>query len=195
MRAAVKRVLNLGSQLLVLPLAIPCWLEDKLSNGRSEVVFNICTHTVALLPGLPGVFLRRAFYAFTLEACSLHAHIGFGSMFSHRQSRVGAHVYIGSYALIGCVELGEHCLVGSRVSILSGEALHVLDEDGRWTPYAPERLACISIGRNTWIGEGAIIVADIGEGCMIGAGSVITTPVRAQVMMAGNPARFVKSLG
>ncbi|MHA7816385.1 MAG: acyltransferase [Pseudohaliea sp.] len=195
MRTAVKQALNLASQLLMLPLAIPCWAEDRLSDGRSETLFNICTQAVALLPGLPGVFLRRAFYALTLERCSLESHIGFGTVVSHRQCCIGHHVYIGSYALIGSADIGEHSLLGSRVSILSGEALHVLEKDkGRWSPFKPERLQRIRIGSNCWIGEGAIIVAAIGEGCMVGAGSVITSEVRAGVMVAGNPARFVKTL-
>ena len=194
MKSAVKTGLNLFSQLLILPLSIPCWLEDKLTDGRTELVFGICTHLVAMLPGLPGSFLRRAFYRMTLDSCSPHCHIGFGTLFSHRQASVGAHVYIGSYALLGSVSLGDHCLIGSRVSILSGEALHELGDDGLWTPYSPERLTRVSVGANVWIGEGAIIVASIGEGCMIGAGAVITTNVREKVMMAGNPARFVKTL-
>ena len=149
---------------------------------------------MAILPGMPGAFLRRAFYHLTLEKCSLHCHIGFGSIISHRCTTIEKHAYIGSYALIGNAHLGEHCLIGSRVSILSGEALHVLDNHGMWTPYSSELLSRVSISRNVWVGEGAIISADIGESSMVGAGSVITSNIKSKIMVAGNPARFVKKL-
>jgi virginiamycin A acetyltransferase len=80
------------------------------------------------------------------------------------------------------------------VSILSGEALHVLDEDSMWTPFSAERLSQVTISRNVWVGEGAIIVADIGEGSMVGAGSVVTSKIKSNITVAGNPARFVKKL-
>ena len=194
MKQLVKSTLNRICQLIVLPLAIPCKLEEWLFSRRSETVFHICTHLVALLPGLPGVFLRRAFYSLTLESCSLHCCIGFGSLFSHRSARVEKHVYIGNYSMIGSAYLGEHCLIGSRVSILSGKAQHVLDENGMWSPFSPERMTKVALVRNVWVGEGAIIMADIGEGSMVGAGAVITSNVRSHIIVSGNPARFIRKL-
>jgi virginiamycin A acetyltransferase len=194
MKAFIKYSLHLVSQLLMLPLVIISKLEELLFSRDTEGVFQFCAQSVALIPGLPGVFLRRAFYSLTLEKCSRHCHIGFGSYFSHRHTTVEEHVYIGSYSVIGSAHLGEHCLIGSRASILSGKALHVLGEDGLWTPYSAERLSKVTLARNVWVGEGAIIIADIGEGTMIGAGSVVTTNTKAHVIVTGNPARFVKNL-
>lgn len=194
MRNIIKYLLNLLSMILVLPLIILCKLEEIIFSKNGELIFHICTHILAIFPGLPGTFLRRAFYSQTLDECSLHCHIGFGSIFSHRSTTVDKHVYIGSYSIIGSANLGEHCLIGSRVSILSGKALHVLGDDGMWTPYSAERLSQVKLARNVWIGEGAIISADVGEGSMVGAGSVITTNVKPHVIVTGNPARFVKNL-
>ena len=194
MKQPIKFLFNLLSQLLVLPLVIPCKLEEIIFSKNVEVVFHICTHILAILPGLPGAFLRRAFYSLTLDKCSQHCHIGFGSIFSHRFTTVEKYVYIGSYSIIGSAHLGEHCLIGSRVSILSGKALHVLDEEGTWTPYSAERLTKVKLAKNVWIGEGAIIIADVGEGCMVGAGSVVTTNVKSHIIVTGNPARFVKNI-
>ena len=190
----IKTILNRISQLLILPLAVLCKLEELILPNKSELIFGTCTHMVAMLPGIPGAFLRRAFYTLTLEECSSHCHIGFGTIFSHRASIVKAHVYIGSYALIGSAYLGEHSLIGSRVSILSGRALHTLGDDGMWTSFSAERLARVSLFKNVWIGEGAIIVADVGEGSMVGAGSVVTSNVKPNIVVTGNPARFVKKL-
>jgi len=186
--------LNLVCQILVLPLVILSRLEELVFSRDTELLFHTCSHIVALLPGLPGAFLRRAFYSLTLNECSLHCHIGFGTIFSHRSTVVEKHVYIGSYSIIGSTHLGEHSLIGSRVSILSGKELHVLGDDGMWTPYSAERLNQVTVAKNVWIGEGAIIAADVGEGSMVGAGSVITTDVKPHIIVTGNPARFVKNL-
>lgn len=194
MRSAIKLVLNLISQILVLPFAIACKLEESLSSRHSEAVFNTCAQFMALLPGLPGAFLRRAFYTLTLESCSPNCHIGFGTIISHRSAVIEQHVYIGNYALIGSVTIGEHSLVGSRASIINNEALHELDENGRWTPFTADRLAKVSIAKNAWIGEGAIIMADIGEGSMVAAGAVVASNIKSHILVSGNPARFVKKL-
>ena len=45
-----------------------------------------------------------------------------------------------------------------------------------------------------WVGEGAIIMANIGNGCQIAAGAVVTNDTKSFVVLAGNPARFVKTL-
>jgi len=194
MKDAIKAGLHLLCQVLVAPLGLLCWLEKQVQGPDSEVVFAFCAQIVALLPGLPGAFLRRAFYTQTLDFCAAHCHIGFGTLFSHRSARVHEHAYIGSYALIGTAEIGAHALIGSRVSILSGAGLHERDDDGGWTPYAPERRQTVHVGANAWIGEAAVIVADIGSGSMVGAGAVVTAAVRDGVVVTGNPARFVRRL-
>lgn len=194
MKTVIKAFLNRLSQLLMLPFVILCKLEEVLSANKVTVIFNTCTHLLALLPGLPGVFLRRGFYSLTLDECSLNCYIGFGTIFSQKDTTVKKHVYIGSYAIIGSSFLGEYSLIGSRASILSGTALHELGEDGKWTPFSADQLVKISIEKNVWIGEGAIVAADIGEGAMVAAGAVTTSKIKPHVMVAGNPARFVKKL-
>ncbi len=194
MKQFLKSFLNRLSQILSLPLVILCKLEEILISKDVDIIFNTCTHVFALLPGLPGVFLRRGFYSLALEKCSLNSYIGFGSIFSHRVTTVEEHVYIGSYALIGSSNIGKYCLIGSRASILSGTSLHELDEQGRWTPYSADRLEKITLGKNVWVGEGAIVAADIGEGAMVGAGAVVTSKTKSHIMVTGNPARFVKFL-
>lgn len=191
-RDFVKKTLNSASQILVLPLVLPCKLEELLVSRHSETVFHICTNLVALIPGLPGVFLRRGFYSLTLTHCSLDSHIGFGSLISHRDVTIGKNVYIGNYSMFGSCFLGDNCLIGSRVSVLSGKSLHTLDDKGMWTPFSPEKMFKVHLQSNVWVGEGAIIMADVGEGCMVGAGAVVTSPIRSHIIVGGNPARFIR---
>ncbi len=59
-----------------------------------------------------------------------------------------------------------------------------------------ERVEGVRIDRGAFIGIGAIILpgVHIGEGSLIGPGSVVTKDVDAYRMVAGNPARPIKSL-
>lgn len=193
LRTAVKAVSSVLSSLLTAPSAFTCWLESRLSE-HGNAVFEFWSHLYALLPGPPGMYLRRAHYWWTLESCAASSHIGFGTLFSRRQVRIEEGVYVGAYAVIGSAWLKEGCLIGSRASLLSGPALHEMTEDGRWTPSLPHRLQRIEIGEHTWIGEGAIVMTDVGPGAMVAAGAVVSVPVPGGVVVAGNPARFVRKL-
>lgn len=192
MKRTIKLMLNTVGQFIVLPFVIMTWLE-RLISSRCEVVFNTCGQLMALLPGLPGAFLRRAFYTLTLERCSAECHIGFGVLISHRGVVIEEHAYVGNYALLGSCHLGAHCLIGSRASIVSGKSLHEKNLDGTWTAFSHDKIERVKVGRHVWIGEGAIIIADVGDGSCVGSGSVVTTNVKSNVMVSGNPARFVKS--
>ena len=88
----------------------------------------------------------------------------------------------------------EGCLIGSRASILSGGGLHSLGASGRWLPADMTKMVQIEIGAGAWIGEGAIIIANLGPGAMAAAGSVVAAPVPARVVVAGNPARMIRKL-
>jgi acetyltransferase-like isoleucine patch superfamily enzyme len=51
----------------------------------------------------------------------------------------------------------------------------------------------IVIGKNCWLGNGSMIMANIGDGCIVGAGSVVINDVPANSIVAGNPAKVIKS--
>ena len=193
MRQFLKKILNIICLILVSPFAFTSCLEKNISK-YSEEVFLFWSHFFALLPGLPGVFLRRAYYCLTLDKCSSNCYISFGSIFTHRSSIVEDHVYLGAYSIVGSAFLGKESLIGSRVSILSGKALHSRSEDGGWDPFDPSRMVQVKLGPKVWIGEGALIMADLGAGSMVGAGAVVTSNVRSNIIVAGNPARFIRNL-
>jgi acetyltransferase-like isoleucine patch superfamily enzyme len=51
----------------------------------------------------------------------------------------------------------------------------------------------IRIGAGTWVGSGAVIMADVGSDSIIGAGAVVTKPIPDRVLAAGVPARVVRN--
>lgn len=193
MRSLLKSLTNLTAQLVVWPLTAACALERR-ARPRSEALFTLCAQTLAVMPGHPGVFLRRAFYHSTLAACGPDLHVNFGAFFTHRVAHVGRSVYLGHYALVGAAKLGDGCSIGSRASVLSGTALHEPGADGRWTPYSIDKLQMMSIGEHVLVGEGAIIMADVGPRALVSAGAVVSASVPERIVVAGNPARFVRKL-
>lgn len=50
--------------------------------GHFSILFACFTQLFALVPGIPGVFWRAAFYKLTLEDCSIDSSIAFGTFFS-----------------------------------------------------------------------------------------------------------------
>lgn len=186
-----KAIINGVSYVAVAPALLCCSIEKRI-DPRRDRIFSSFAQLYAILPGFPGVCLRRAFYRGTIAECSWDCIIGFGVILSSRSCRIESNVYIGNYALIGDAYLRQGSLIGSRSSILSKGMMHERDQEGRWvTPDNPV-VEQLSVGKFCWIGEAAVILADIGDGAMIAAGSVVAASVPDHVMVAGNPARFVK---
>lgn len=174
----------------VSPLIALAWAEKRVLRG--EVLFNLFAQLLAPFPGLPGSYLRGAYYFGTLDGCSWEARVGFGSIFTHRGSVLAPRVSMGSYCVIGHARIGAEAMIGSRVSMPSGKRQH-LDDNGKLQPTA--RYELISVGARTWVGEGAIIMADVGSDCIVSAGAVVTREMPSRVLIGGNPATVIKELG
>ena len=174
MRQKIKRVVDWCCIAAVAVPAAMCAIEAAF-NQNSDVVFSFWAQSFAMLPGLPGVSLRRAFYKLTLDECADSFFIGFGALFAHRHSRIEQDAYVGPYAVIGSAWLRRGCLIGTRSSIVSGTSMHSLDSQGRWTATDVRRFVQVEVGEYAWIGEGSIVMADIG-------------------VVVGNPARLARRL-
>ncbi|EST05709.1 Maltose/galactoside acetyltransferase [Kalmanozyma brasiliensis GHG001] len=90
------------------------------------------------------------------------------------------------------VRLGDGVLFGPNVSIYCGT--HSVSVKER--KEGLERSLPVSIGRDTWVGGGSIIMAGvtIGVGCTIGAGSVVTKSIPDWSVAAGSPCRVLRTL-
>jgi acetyltransferase-like isoleucine patch superfamily enzyme len=167
------------------------WLEAATLTG--DEVFKACSELLSLVPGKPGIFLRRGFYRMCLEACALDCHIGFGTILAHPQVRIGRNVYIGHGCSLGKVIIEDDVAIGSNVDILSGRHQHGFSDPRRPIRDQVGVFQAIRIGRNVWIGNSAILMADIEDDCVIGAGSVVVRPIPARSVAAGNPATVKRS--
>jgi len=90
------------------------------------------------------------------------------------------------------VKFGDNCFVGPSCSFYT--AIHPFDYNLR--NQGLEKAEPITIGDNVWFGGGAIVLpgVSIGNNCIIGAGSVVTKNIPDGVVVAGNPARVIKSI-
>ena len=90
------------------------------------------------------------------------------------------------------VTIGDNVLFAPSVQIYT--ATHPMDADTRrkWLEFAKP----ITIGSDVWVGGGAIICpgVTIGDRCVIGAGSVVTRDIPADVFAAGNPCKVIRQL-
>lgn len=117
------------------------------------------------------------------------------------------------------LQIGNRCSVGSRVRIevdgLIGDAVLIANmagivgrtdhqisqvgvpiKDSRWVADYPEELSLpVLIGSDVWIGYAATVLSGItvGDSSVIGAGAVVSKDVPPNVIVAGNPARIVRS--
>ena len=173
----------------VSPFIVLVWAEKHALHG--DVLFNLCAQFLALFPGLPGSYLRGAYYFGTLDGCSWETRVGFGSIFTHRGGALASRVSMGSYCVIGHAHIGAEAMIGSRVSMPSGKRQHV-DDTGNLVSSA--RYETISIGARTCVGEGAIFMANVGSDCIVSAGAVVTREMPSRVLIGGNPATVIKEL-
>jgi lipopolysaccharide O-acetyltransferase len=115
--------------------------------------------------------------------------------------KIGTNVKINHRAHIGaidCVEIGNDVLFASNVFIsdhshgcYKGEI-----QDSPITPpnHRPLVSAPVKIGNRVWLGENVCVLpgVTVGDGCIVGAGSVITTSIPENSIVAGAPARVIK---
>lgn len=190
MRAKLKKIL----QFFGLLAASPFYLI-YLFSGKNDDVFVGIGQLLSLLPGKVGSFIRVGYYRLTLERCSATAFIGFGSYFSKVSVEIGDGVYISAHCLIGSVKLCDYVGLSPGVQVLSGRRQHSISEIGK--PFLHQKggeFKKIIIGENSWIGQNALVMANVGKQNMVGAGSVVVKDTGDYEVLVGNPARVIKKL-
>jgi acetyltransferase-like isoleucine patch superfamily enzyme len=111
---------------------------------------------------------------------------------------VGKHVYIGA----GCclhghrgLEIGDHSLLAQNITITPYS--HNFDDPDRTIFSQGGLTRKVSIGRDCYLGMCVSVLwsADIGDGAVVGSGSVVVKPVPPYSVAVGVPARVIKKRG
>lgn len=191
MRNLLKALARSAATIAVTHHLISFWLRawavgpDRALLGSSQIL--------SLIPGLTGQYLRRAFYTHVLAECHRAAAIEFGVLFSRTGARIGENAYIGPYCQIGLAHIERNVLLASAVHIPSGPMIHGIGDVTIPVREQPGTLRAVKIREGTWVGSGAVIMADVGRHSVIGAGSVVTKPIPDYVIAGGVPAKVIRS--
>ena len=113
---------------------------------------------------------------------------------------IGNNCFIGHQTSFGIgknIVIGNDCYIAGGVRIFDNDG-HPLNAEDRKQHLPPRRedVREIRIGNNVWIGGHATILkgVTIGDRSVVGACAVVTKEVPPDVVVAGNPARIVKTL-
>ena len=185
-----KTLIQIIAAVLITPLYLTYIVFGFRSNRDS--LFWSYSQFLSLFPGIWATYLRVGFYRMSLTKCHKNCSILFGTIFAQVDTEIGEGVYIGPNCNIGSCRIEDYCTLGSNVHIMSGKNQHYFDALDIPVKDQGGRFEKVTIGEDTWIGNGALIMANVGKKCVIGAGSVVVADVESYSVVAGNPARVIK---
>jgi acetyltransferase-like isoleucine patch superfamily enzyme len=114
--------------------------------------------------------------------------------------RIGDDTFIGhacAFSISSSIRIGRHCLLAGGVLIFDMDG-HPLDAESRRAgdPTPPEGMAPVIVEDDVWIGAQAMVLkgVTIGARSIVAAGAVVTKNVPPDAVVAGNPARVMKTL-
>ena len=107
--------------------------------------------------------------------------------------KIGKNVFINACCRFqdqGGIEIGDGSLIGHNTTIAT------LNHDFNPDKRANLHPSPVKIGKNVWIGSDCTILpgVEIGDGAVIGAGSIVTKNVPANSIAVGSPARIIKQI-
>jgi acetyltransferase-like isoleucine patch superfamily enzyme len=190
-RELLKSIARAVALVIVCPAVVSYYVRRPLLGADRALMGS--SQALSLIPGIPGQYLRTAFYRCVLEHCAPSVTIEFGTIFSQRDSHLDENVYVGPMCHLGLVHLERDVLVGAAVHIPSGPLTHGTSDLSRPIREQPGAPQLVRIGAGTWVGSAAIVMADVGERCVIAAGSVVTHTIPPLVIAGGVPARIIRS--
>jgi len=148
---------------------------------------------VSLVPFRIGEHVRYYFYKHSLASCGENVVISFGTIISYPHATIGSNVWIGTYNIFGSVDIRDCTITAQGCHFLSGKHHHGIDDMNTPIMHQPGNPERIEIGPDVWVGANSTVMADLGRGCVIGAGSVITKNIPEYSVAVGNPARIIRS--
>jgi acetyltransferase-like isoleucine patch superfamily enzyme len=173
-------------------------LQFSRRRATLEIGQDAQIRSLALRPALGSVFA-----------------LGEQSIFAGRMTmdREGASIRIGPRTFIGkgqlaaakSIEIGADVLLSWDVTIVDHQSHHVdfakrANDVTNWLSghkdWSNVTIAPVRIGNKVWIGFGASVLpgVTIGDGAVVGAGSIVTRDVEPWTVVAGNPARVIRQL-
>jgi acetyltransferase-like isoleucine patch superfamily enzyme len=174
--------------ILTWPVVLPLALLSRLS----DFIFRTCSDLLSIVPYMFGIIMRYEFYKWTLARIGKNVVIGFGTIFFYPDIEIGDNVLIGNYNVIHYCNFGSYVLTADQCQFLSGAKYHNHDRTDIPMALQGGKIRRIQVNDDCWIGANSVIMNDIGQGSIIGAGSVVTHLVEPYTIVAGNPAQVIR---
>jgi acetyltransferase-like isoleucine patch superfamily enzyme len=191
MKALLKTIARAVAVVLITPALISFQVRRALFGGDRAIMGS--TQALALVPGTIGQYVRTAFLRCTLRACAPTVVVEFGTIFSSADAALETNVYIGPMCHIGRVHIERDVLIAAGVHVPSGPDTHGIGDVDRPIREQPGAKKEVRIGAGSWIGSAAVVLADVGPACVVGAGAVVTKPIPGFAVAAGVPAVVIRT--
>lgn len=190
----LKNIIKLLGFIVALPLSIPFiilgWAGILLGKFAEVSIL------IAYFPFYIGEYVRYFYYKCTLKKVGNAVTFKFGSFCQYRNTYIGDRVLIGYYNSLGEICIGNDVLIGGFVNFLSGTNQHAFsDPNKKINEQTAKGRKMIHVGSDVWIGSNSVIMNDVGNRCVIGAGSVLIHETENNSVYVGNPAKCIKKLG
>jgi acetyltransferase-like isoleucine patch superfamily enzyme len=186
-------------------------MEEQLNMSSSSFAFNIgATEAVAQeaapLPPTYGCIVRdvslgenvRIFSFVNLYGCSIGDNSKIGAFVEiQKNAEIGRNVKVSSHTFICegvCIE--DDVFIGHNVSFINDRYPRATSKNGQLQTESDWQITRTVVKRGASIGTSCTILCGItiGQGAIVGAGSVVTRDVQAHTIVAGNPARLLRAL-
>lgn len=202
---------NNGNRLECEDDQLKCKIEFKGFNSRIKIGKDFVAQEGATIIVENGSEIIIGNYVSLYEDITVEAYsegkIEIGNNFKCLKDSIitchGGEITIGDYVSTGrrffctngkpCViNIGNDCMFSHDISILGG-GHSIFDIDTRENIIRKHQN--ITIGNHVWLGKNVVVLhnADIGNGCIIGASSVAKLKTEENCVIAGNPAKVIKT--
>lgn len=117
---------------------------------------------------------------------------GIGQIIVHEGVTLNRFVYLDGN---GGIQIGRNALLGNKVELISGN--HIFEDPNTPIRFQGTKLGKVTIGEDVWLGTNTIVLpgVTIGDGSVVGAGSVVTEDIPNYSVAIGAPAKIVKKRG
>jgi acetyltransferase-like isoleucine patch superfamily enzyme len=173
--------------------------ESARSRLRRLLITNGYNDVLRHIPDVVGATMRRRWLERFARSCGDDCFVGQGvTLIGFDGLTIGRGVAIPRGVTLdgrGRLTLGDHVLIGFDTTILT--RTHRSDRLDVPVQHQGMDDAPVTIGNMAWLGTRSIVLpgVTIGEGAIVGAGSVVTHDVEPYAIVGGAPARFIRRRG
>jgi len=173
--------------LLITPLLVIAVLLTHVTDYVHVSTF------VGKIPFNLGIILRRYFYQLTLKNFGKNVTINYGTIISYSDTSIGNNVWLGVNNVFGSIDIKDNVITAQGCQFASGKFGHGIERTDIPIIQQPGFRTRLQIGPDVWFGANCTVIANVGEGCVIGSGSAVVKDIPDWSIAVGNPARVIKS--